>query len=126
MGNPARGTVVIKGTPVHNMTDFNASPNGSSVTAQRGLTPSRTPLGFRKGQKPDFTLTWSYPVMEGVPEFDYEAMWEDEEEFDLATELDAESKLYNPVMITDIGEAWDDDGVATRSVTAMALRRKRG
>lgn len=125
MSNATRGTISINGRPVHNISNFSANPSGGSVGSVRGHTPTRRPLGFRKGQKPEWSLSWEYTVLDGEPEIDFQAMWENETEFDLANDLDTSTMLYSPVMITEISDSLDDDDTMKRSVSALALNRKR-
>jgi hypothetical protein len=128
MPDTSNSVILFRGQPCQNIHDFDAKPSSGNKGVHRGITSDRKAIGFRKGQKPDWSLSFKYTDQEGgqaaTGDPDWEALWASEEEFDLARENDASTELWPQCIVSEIGAPTENDGTTTRSVTLLALFRE--
>lgn len=122
--NSSYAKICYRGTPLRNIRNFNATPENHNSSVIRGITPDKLAIGFRKGQKPNYSITFDYEVLESnIDPANWEQLKRTQEEFDLSRDFDAESEIYDPCMVADVSGPTDDDGATVKTVTILALKQ---
>jgi len=81
MANTAQFTYYWNGKPLHRIGAPSISATGQGdVEVLFGMSPTNDPIGFRQGQHPSYSISFSQPVFSDEPEVNWRsAAWTHEE-----------------------------------------------
>ena len=128
MANQAKSKVFWKGQLLHEISEPQISANNPAETEPiRGMSPTDEPVGWRVGQKPDYTITFTAPVMdtsEQEVDWDTEAASQASGAFQIEKGSTGIVHEYEARVIS-CEESLDANRNAQWSVTLRAKRRRR-
>lgn len=127
MANQAKAKVFWSGQLLHVISNPDVSANIPQDTQPlRGMDPSDEPYGWQVGQKPDFTITFTAPVMDGSQEVDWATAAANLEHGKLQIEQGSTGmvSIYDCV-VTGCEPKVDEGRNVTWNVTLRASTRRR-
>ena len=125
MGNAAFAVYEKDGQILHNIEGVNVSrAGGGESTPIRTITPSRTPIGWRHGQKPDYTITFNVALLDSGLEVDWKALEESKTEFTFVERTDISFRTFTQAVVQSVESTTDENNAVTWAVTIAALKSK--
>ncbi len=125
MGNAAYAVYEYNGQILNNIEGVSISRAGGGESVPiRTITPSREPIGWRHGQKPDYTITFNVVLTDDTLEVDWKAREEDKTEFTFNERLDAFSRIFEKCVVQSVESSTDENNAVTWAVTVAALISK--
>lgn len=88
-----------------------------------GMSPTNEAIGFKKGQKPSYTITFNAPVLEGTQEHDWDDAADAFQTGELTIEKGDKAHIYT-CMVETAEEDVDDKRTSTLNVTIKASGRR--
>lgn len=123
MGNAAFAQYEKDGQILDNVEGMSISRGGGGEsTPIRTITPTREPIGWRHGQKPDYTLAFNVAVMDDGQEVDWKSLEESKEEFTMVERTSLFSRGFYQCVVQSVESTTDENNAVTWAVTVAALR----
>lgn len=127
MANQAKSKVFWDGQLLHWISNPQVSANNPQETEPiRGMSPTDEPVGWRKGQKADYTITFNVPIIDGSQEVDWDDLAEQDAHGKLQIEKGSSGIVHTyDCVVVSCEEATDEGRNATWNVTLRASSRRR-
>lgn len=125
MGNAAYAVYEYNGQILHNIEGVSISrAGGGESTPIRTITPARAPIGWRHGQKPDYTITFNVALLDEAVEVDWKALEDSKEEFTFNERIDAFFRIFEKCVVQSVESSTDENNAVTWAVTVQCLESK--
>jgi len=122
MGNAAYATYEYNGQILHNVEGVSISrAGGGESTPIRTITPSRQPIGWRHGQKPDYGITFNVALLDSGLEVDWKALEESKDEFAFIERTDISFRTFEKCVVQSVESSTDENNAVTWAVSVSAL-----
>ena len=128
MANQAKSKIFWKGQLLHEISEPQISANNPAETEPiRGMSPTDEPIGWREGQKPDYTITFTAPVMDtGSQEVDWDTEAANQAEGEFQIEKGSTGIVHSYTSrVVSCEETIDAGRNAVWNVTLRATVRRR-
>lgn len=122
MGNAAYAVYEVNGQILNNIEGVSISRSGGGEsTPIRTITPSREPIGWRHGQKPDYNITFNVTLLDDALEFDWKSYEESKTEFTFTERVDAFFRTFGRCVVQSVESSTDENNAVTWAVTIACL-----
>ena len=123
MGNAANAVYEYNGQILHNIEGVSISrAGGGESTPIRTITPSREPIGWRHGQKPDYTISFNVALMDDGLEVDWKSLEETKTEFEFVERTDIAFRTFRRAVVQSVESSTDENNAVTWAITIHALK----
>jgi len=125
MGNAAFATYEKDGQILHNVEGLAINKAGGSESVPiRTITPSRQPIGWKHGQKPDYTITFNVQLLDSGLEVDWMALNDSKAEFTFTERTDSWFRTFSLCVVQSCESTTDENNSPTWAVTIGCLKSK--
>ena len=122
MGNAAYAVYEYNGQILNNIEGVSISRAGGGESVPiRTITPSREPIGWRHGQKPDYTITFNVVLLDEALEVDWKLLEENKSEFTFNERVDAFSRSFGKCVVQSVESSTDENNAVAWAVTIACL-----
>ena len=123
MGNAAYAVYEYNGQILNNIEGVSISRAGGGESVPiRTITPSREPIGWRHGQKPDYSISFNVVLTDDTLEVDWKALEDTKSEFTFSERIDAKFRLFSACVVQSVESSTDENNAVTWAITIACLR----